>query len=232
ACRHRAGSPPRIRHREAPALPSTSRRSRNRRRHDPPRPAALQTCLTLCTTVPEELKASDNSCRPVAGRRVAHTMRTLLIDNYDSFTYNLYQLISEVNGTEPTVVRNDEFTDIAALGLADYDNIVISPGPGRPDRPRDVGLSAAVIAAATQPLLGVCLGHQALVVAAGGRFERAPRPRHGYLDRVAHDGRDLFAGLPQDFTAVRYHSLAALRPLPACLEITARTGDGVIMGVR
>ncbi|MBF6357088.1 aminodeoxychorismate synthase component I [Nocardia higoensis] len=159
-------------------------------------------------------------------------MRTLLIDNYDSFTYNLYQLISAVNGTEPTVVRNDEFTDPAEVGLDDYDNIVISPGPGRPDRPRDVGISAAVIATATQPLLGVCLGHQGIVIGAGGRVDRAPAPRHGYLDRVAHDGRDLFAGLPQDFTAVRYHSLAALRPLPDDLEITAQTPDGVIMGVR
>ncbi|WP_067859367.1 aminodeoxychorismate synthase component I [Nocardia shimofusensis] len=159
-------------------------------------------------------------------------MRTLLIDNYDSFTYNLYQLISEVNGTEPTVVRNDEFTDPAELRLDGYDNIVISPGPGRPDRPRDVGLSAAVIATATQPLLGVCLGHQGIVIGAGGRVDRAPAPRHGYLDRIAHDERDLFAGLPQDFTAVRYHSLSALRPLPEDLEITAQTPDGVIMGVR
>lgn len=159
-------------------------------------------------------------------------MRTLLIDNYDSFTYNLYQLISEVNGIEPTVVRNDEVTDPAALRLHDFDNIVISPGPGRPDRPRDVGISAAVIAVATQPLLGVCLGHQGIVIGAGGLVDRAPAPRHGYLDRIGHDGRDLFAGLPQDFTAVRYHSLAALRPLPENLEITAQTPDGVIMGVR
>jgi len=159
-------------------------------------------------------------------------MRTLLIDNYDSFTYNLYQLISEVNGTEPTVVCNDEFTDLAALRLDDYDNIVISPGPGRPDRPRDVGISAAVIASATQPLLGVCLGHQGIVIGAGGLVDRAPAPRHGYLDRIGHDGRDLFTGLPQDFTAVRYHSLAALRPLPESLEVTAQTPDGVIMGVR
>ncbi|MBF6361676.1 aminodeoxychorismate synthase component I [Nocardia farcinica] len=158
-------------------------------------------------------------------------MRTLLIDNYDSFTYNLYQLISEVNGVEPTVVRNDE-TDPAALDLAAYDNIVVSPGPGRPDRTRDVGLSAAVIDAASQPLLGVCLGHQGIVVAAGGRVDRAPVPRHGFLDRVGHDGRDLFAGLPQDFTVVRYHSLCALEPLPPALEVTARTPDGVIMGVR
>ncbi|MET7770163.1 aminodeoxychorismate synthase component I [Nocardia sp. NPDC005366] len=159
-------------------------------------------------------------------------MRTLLIDNYDSFTYNLYQLISEVNGIEPTVVRNDEVRDIAELDLARYDNIVISPGPGRPDIARDVGISAAVIARAALPLLGVCLGHQGIVVGAGGVVDLAPAARHGYLDRIAHDGRDLFAGLPQDFTAVRYHSLCARRPLPDDLEITAATADGVVMGVR
>ncbi|MEU8894515.1 aminodeoxychorismate synthase component I [Nocardia sp. NPDC048505] len=159
-------------------------------------------------------------------------MRTLLIDNYDSFTYNLYQLISEVNGVEPTVVRNDSVATVAELGLESFDNVVISPGPGRPDVPRDVGISAAVVRETGLPLLGVCLGHQAIVVEAGGVVGRAPEPRHGYLDRVAHDQRALFAGLPPDFTAVRYHSLAALTPLPGELEITATTADGVVMGVR
>ncbi|WP_306359062.1 aminodeoxychorismate synthase [Nocardia sp. CC227C] len=159
-------------------------------------------------------------------------MRTLLIDNYDSFTYNLYQLISEVNGIEPVVVRNDEVDDPSALELASFDNIVISPGPGRPDVPRDFGVSAALIARGELPLLGVCLGHQGIVLAAGGVVAAAPEPRHGYPDRVTHDGRDLFAGIPQDFTAVRYHSLSAARPLPEALEVTATTPDGVVMGVR
>ncbi|WP_336083423.1 aminodeoxychorismate synthase component I [Nocardia sp. SSK8] len=158
-------------------------------------------------------------------------MRTLLIDNYDSFTYNLYQLISEVNGSEPTVVRNDDVPDLVALELSRFDNVVISPGPGRPDRARDMGISTRLIAETELPLLGVCLGHQGIVVGAGGTVGRAPRARHGYLDRVAHDDRDLFAGLPQDFTVVRYHSLAAER-VPEVLEVTASTGDGVIMGVR
>lgn len=159
-------------------------------------------------------------------------MRTLLIDNYDSFTYNLYQLISEVNGVEPTVVRNDEARTVAALGLARYDNVVVSPGPGRPDVARDVGISAAVIRESDLPLLGVCLGHQGIVVAAGGVVAEAPAARHGYLDRIEHDDEDLFAGVPQGFTAVRYHSLCALRPLPDDLEVTALSGDGVVMGVR
>ncbi|WP_062992368.1 aminodeoxychorismate synthase component I [Nocardia anaemiae] len=159
-------------------------------------------------------------------------MRTLLIDNYDSFTYNLYQLISEVNGEEPTVVRNDEVDDIAGLRLERFDNVVISPGPGRPDVGRDIGISAAVIGETELPLLGVCLGHQAIVVAAGGIVATAPVARHGYLDRIEHDGNELFAGLPEGFTAVRYHSLCAQRPLPDGLDITAVTADGVIMGVR
>ncbi|MGY0497534.1 aminodeoxychorismate synthase component I [Nocardia sp. FBN12] len=155
-------------------------------------------------------------------------MRTLLIDNYDSFTYNLYQLISEVNGSEPTVVRNDE----GPVDLAHFDNVVISPGPGRPDRARDMGISTALIAQADLPLLGVCLGHQGIVLGAGGTVERAPQARHGFLDQVTHDDRDLFTGLPQGFTVVRYHSLAAREPLPASLEVTASTSDGVVMGVR
>ncbi|MTE16188.1 aminodeoxychorismate synthase [Nocardia aurantiaca] len=159
-------------------------------------------------------------------------MRTLLIDNYDSFTYNLYQLISKVNGVEPVVVRNDEVGSIEELGLDRFDNVVISPGPGRPDIPRDFGISAAVIAGSESPLLGVCLGHQGMVIAAGGEVVAAPRARHGYQDRVTHDERDLFTGVPQDFSVVRYHSLCAARPLPEVLEVTATTPDGVIMGVR
>lgn len=159
-------------------------------------------------------------------------MHTLLIDNYDSFTYNLYQLISEVNGVEPTVVRNDEARTVAELGLERFDSIVVSPGPGRPSVARDMGISAAVIRETDLPLLGVCLGHQGIVVAAGGMVAEAPAARHGYLDRIEHDDRDLFAGIPQGFTAVRYHSLCALRPLPDDLEVTAQAGDGVVMGVR
>ncbi|WP_460698272.1 aminodeoxychorismate synthase component I [Nocardia thraciensis] len=156
-------------------------------------------------------------------------MRTLLIDNYDSFTYNLYQLIAEVNGVEPVVVRNDE-TDVPAL--EHFDSIVVSPGPGRPDVPRDFGISRQLIEDADLPLLGVCLGHQGIVLAAGGAITTAPTPRHGYPDRIGHNGGGLFAGLPREFTAVRYHSLCAAQPLPEALEITATAPDGVVMGVR
>ncbi len=164
--------------------------------------------------------------------RTRTPVRTLLIDNYDSFTYNLFQLIGTVNGAEPTVLRNDEVDTLAELDLDRFDNIVVSPGPGRPDVPRDFGISQALIDRAELPLLGVCLGHQGIVLAAGGRVIPAPAPRHGYPDRISHDGRDLFAGVPADFLAVRYHSLCAAQPLPDALAITATAPDGVVMGVR
>ncbi|WP_035841435.1 aminodeoxychorismate synthase component I [Kitasatospora azatica] len=158
-------------------------------------------------------------------------MRTLLIDNHDSYTYNLFQLIAEVNGVEPTVVTND---DPAAerLDPAAFDNVVISPGPGHPARPRDFGISARILRTAETPVLGVCLGHQGIGHGEGAEVVPAPEPRHGYLSTVSHDGRDIFAGLPQDFTVVRYHSLSVAEPLPPTLEATAWSEDGVIMGLR
>jgi para-aminobenzoate synthetase len=156
-------------------------------------------------------------------------MRTLLIDNYDSFTYNLFHLLGEVNGDEPIVVRNDElpWDDLAALGV---DNVVISPGPGRPERERDVGVSLDVLRHARVPVLGVCLGHQALAHVTGGAIEHAPEVMHGRLSSIQHDGGGLFAGIPQGFRAVRYHSLV-VAACPAELRVTAWTRDGVVMGL-
>jgi para-aminobenzoate synthetase len=157
-------------------------------------------------------------------------MRTLLIDNYDSFTYNLFQLLAEVNGVEPIVVRNDEagWEDVAAEG---FDAVVLSPGPGRPDREGDFGLCAAAIGDFEGPLLGVCLGHQGIGLAYGGAVEPAPEPVHGRLSTVTHSGAPLFAGIPSRFEAVRYHSLCLARPLPAGLEEIAWSEDGVPMAV-
>ncbi|MFD8814376.1 aminodeoxychorismate synthase component I [Streptomyces sp. NPDC059627] len=156
-------------------------------------------------------------------------MKTLLIDNYDSYTYNLFQLIAEVNGEEPVVIRNDEQ---APPALAEFDNVVVSPGPGHPGDGRDFGIGARLIAEATVPVLGVCLGHQGIALGENARVAPAPQPRHGHLTRVRHDGRDLFEGLTQGFTAVRYHSLAVHEPLPAALEATAWAEDGVLLGLR
>jgi para-aminobenzoate synthetase len=156
-------------------------------------------------------------------------MRTLLIDNYDSFTFNLFHLLGEVNGDEPIVVRNDELSwdDVAKLAV---DNVVISPGPGRPEHERDVGVSLDVLERADVPVLGVCLGHQALAHVTGGVVEHAPEVMHGRLSEIHHDGRGLFAGIPQGFAAVRYHSLA-VGAVPDSLRVTAWTPDDVVMGL-
>ncbi|MDQ0715721.1 aminodeoxychorismate synthase component I [Streptomyces luteogriseus] len=158
-------------------------------------------------------------------------MKTLLIDNYDSYTYNLFQLIAEVNGEEPVVVRNDAPVD----GLPDlraFDNLVVSPGPGHPGVARDFGIGSRLLATSPVPVLGVCLGHQGIALGEAGLVGPAPEPRHGHLSTIRHDGRDLFHGLPQHFTAVRYHSLAVREPLPETLEATAWAEDGVLMGLR
>jgi para-aminobenzoate synthetase len=156
-------------------------------------------------------------------------MRTLLIDNYDSFTYNLYQLLGEVNGQAPVVVHNDvEWSDI---DLDRFDGIVVSPGPGRPDRPVDFGISACAIREMALPVLGVCLGHQGICHLLGGVVGHAATPMHGRVSPVHHTGTDVFAGLPSPFMAVRYHSLAAT-DVPEDLEVVAWTDDGVVMGVR
>jgi len=156
-------------------------------------------------------------------------MRTLLIDNYDSFTFNLFHLLGEVNGEEPIVVRNDElpWEELAALPV---DNIVISPGPGRPEHERDVGVSLDVLQRAEVPVLGVCLGHQALAHMTGGAIDHAPEVMHGRLSPIHHDGRGLFERVPQGFAAVRYHSLV-VGAVPAALRVTAWTPDHVVMGL-
>jgi len=156
--------------------------------------------------------------------------RLLLVDNYDSFTYNLVQAFL-VLGADVLVHRNDTITVAAAQALAPT-HLCISPGPGTP---RDAGVSMAMIEAFAGriPVLGVCLGHQSIVEVFGGEVVRAARLMHGKVSPVSHDGRGVLAGLPQPFAAGRYHSLIA-RPesLPAVLEVTARTAEGEIMGVR
>jgi para-aminobenzoate synthetase len=157
-------------------------------------------------------------------------VKTLLIDNYDSFTFNLFQLLAEVNGEEPVVVRNDGAT-WPELARGGFDNIVVSPGPGRPQHAADLGVGADAIRCAEVPLLGVCLGHQGLAYFSGGAVTSAPEVMHGRLSRVLHDGSPLFAGIPQGFRAVRYHSLCVPEPLPDELEPIAWTPDGVLMAI-
>ena len=167
---------------------------------------------------------------PVGAGR-APVPRTLLIDNYDSFTYNLAHALGGVCGVRPLVLRNDDEAGLAALDLSTLDAIVVSPGPGRPDRERDFGLSRWAFEQAELPVLGICLGHQGMCLAAGARVERAPEPAHGRLSPVHHDGQGLFAGIPSPFRVVRYHSLLAY-DLPAEIEPLAWTADGLLMAAR
>lgn len=157
-------------------------------------------------------------------------MRVLLIDNYDSFTYNLYQYLCEL-GADVTVRRNDAISVDEARALAP-DFIVISPGPGVP---RDAGVSIELVQklGPSIPTLGVCLGHQAIAEAFGGVVIRAPELMHGKASDIHHTGAGVFAGLPTPFSAIRYHSLcAAPERVPDVLEVTAQTDTGVIMAVR
>src|SRR4051794_2902268 len=156
----------------------------------------------------------------------------LLIDNYDSFTYNLYQLISEL-GVEVEVIRNDKITvDEIETRLGDFERIVISPGPCTP---AEAGICVPMIQqlAGKIPMLGVCLGHQSIGAAFGAAVVRAGAVLHGKTSQIYHAGQGVFAGLPDPFTATRYHSLIVERSsLPAEFEITAQTDDGIIMGLR
>ena len=156
-------------------------------------------------------------------------MKLLLLDNYDSFTYNLAQYLGEL-GHAPVVRRNDEIT-VGEVEAMQPDRIVISPGPGRPE---DAGISVDVIRQFGRrvPVFGVCLGHQGIGHAFGGEIVRAPVLMHGKVSSVQHDGRGVFAGVSQPFVAGRYHSLIVADPPPEALEITARTDEGIIMGLR
>jgi len=153
----------------------------------------------------------------------------LVLDNYDSFTYNLVQYLGEL-GAEVRVFRNDAIAldELEALAPS---HVVLSPGPGTPD---EAGITLALVArlAGRVPLLGVCLGHQAIGQAFGGKVVHAQQVMHGKVSRIHHDGHGVFAGVPQDFAATRYHSLIVADPPPDALEVSARTDEGIIMGLR
>jgi para-aminobenzoate synthetase len=157
-------------------------------------------------------------------------VKTLLIDNYDSFTFNLFQYLAQINGEPPIVVRNDamSWSEVARLHV---DNIVLSPGPGRPELDKDFGICRQAILESGLPILGVCLGHQGIGYSFGGTVRSAPRVMHGRLSDILHGGDGIFRGVPSPLRAVRYHSLVVDPKLPDVLRATAWTPDGVLMGL-
>jgi para-aminobenzoate synthetase component 2 len=181
------------------------------------------------TLLPVRVRGADVASGQLLAPKRSYVLRVLLIDNFDSFVFNLAQYLGAL-GVDPIVVRND--ASIESLEQLRPDAVVISPGPGHP---RDAGCCVEAIHAfaGRVPLLGVCLGHQAIGLAFEGEVVRAERLMHGKTSEIHHNSTGVFAGLPSPFTATRYHSLV-IRPesLPPDLEVTARTSDGVIMGVR
>jgi anthranilate synthase/aminodeoxychorismate synthase-like glutamine amidotransferase len=171
--------------------------------------------------------AQDSAGYPAPG---LSDLRIVVIDNYDSFTYNLVQYLAEISGTKIRVFRNDAVT-VADIQEERPTHLVVSPGPCTP---AEAGISVEAIStlAGECPILGVCLGHQAIGQAYGGKVIRGEAPVHGKTSLIHHDRRGVFAGLPQPFVATRYHSLVLDRTLPSVLECSAWTQDGVIMGVR
>ncbi len=161
-------------------------------------------------------------------------MCVVILDNYDSFAFNLYQAVGEITDSAPILLRNDAVlaSDVAALGPT---HVIVSPGPGDPRRPEYFGVCGDVIAqlGATVPVLGVCLGHQGIATTFGGEIVRSPTPTHGKTSKIVHDGQGVFEGIDSPLEAMRYHSLAVCKDrLPAELIVTALTPDGVVMGLR
>jgi len=157
-------------------------------------------------------------------------VKTLVIDNYDSFTWNLVHLVAKVSGEMPTIIMNDA-AQWSIEALEQFDAVVITPGPGHPAVDADFGICKSVFLQDRVPVLGVCLGHQGLCLTMGANVAHAPEPMHGRVSRIIHDGRDIFAGIPSPFSVVRYHSLA-VTGRAADLEPLGFAEDGVSMAVR
>lgn len=157
-------------------------------------------------------------------------MKSLIIDNYDSYTYNLFQLIGKVSGVEPLVIKNDEMTYDEILNL-EFDNVIISPGPGSPDKAKDFGVCREIIEKLDKPILGICLGHQGIYYYHGGEVLRAKEPMHGRQSPVIHNGKGIFKGIKNNFIVTRYHSLTCEDKELDDIKIDARTPDGIVMGI-
>ena len=157
-------------------------------------------------------------------------MKSLIIDNYDSYTYNLFQLIGKVSGIEPLVIKNDELTYQEILDL-DFDNVILSPGPGSPEKEKDFGVCKDIIEKLNKPILGICLGHQGIYYYNGGKILRASEPMHGRQSEIIHNGKNLFKGIKNNFKVTRYHSLTCEDKELKNINIDARTEDGIVMAI-
>ncbi|MDU7114917.1 MAG: aminodeoxychorismate synthase component I [Peptoniphilus harei] len=157
-------------------------------------------------------------------------MKSLIIDNYDSYTYNLFQLIGKVSGIEPLVIKNDELTYQEILDL-EFDNVILSPGPGSPEKEKDFGVCKDIIEKLNKPILGICLGHQGIYYYNGGKILRAEEPMHGRQSEIIHNGKNLFKGIKNNFKVTRYHSLTCEDKELQNINIDARTEDGVVMAI-
>lgn len=157
-------------------------------------------------------------------------MKSLIIDNYDSYTYNLFQLIGKVSGIEPLVIKNDELTYEEILDL-DFDNVILSPGPGSPEKEKDFGVCKDIIEKLNKPILGICLGHQGIYYYNGGKILRAEEPMHGRQSEIIHNGKNLFKGIKNNFKVTRYHSLTCEDKELQNINIDAKTSDGVVMAI-
>jgi para-aminobenzoate synthetase component II len=176
--------------------------------------------------------AEERHPRPAGSEQDAQPpeVRVVLVDNYDSFTYNLVQYLGEISRASVRVFRNNRIT-IEGIRREDPTHVVISPGPCTPNE-AGVSVEAVQELSGAYPILGVCLGHQSIAQAFGGTVVRAEYPVHGKTSKVFHDGRTLFSGVHNPFEATRYHSLVVLPELPECLERSAWTEDGILMGIR
>ena len=230
--RHGPGLP--LRRRPVGALPPPSAQRRRR-----PRPGAARPLpLALRPLVGGRgALAAGRGDRPGGPRRRrprpragGGVMRTLLVDNHDSYTYNVFHLLAAASGEEPVVVNNDAVS-WRVLSRSKFDAFVLSPGPGRPERWHDFGVCRDILRYSEVPVLGICLGHQGIGNLLEGGVTSAPQPMHGRLSHVRHRGTGIFAGVPQDFSVVRYHSLAITGPVGPEGHVVAWADDGVVMGV-
>lgn len=188
---------------------------------------------------PSETFYNNNNNTSLKTEQQHSYIRSLIIDNFDSYTFNIWQIVADINKISPDVVYNDNIACLNELRRTKYQNydcIILSPGPGTVENPLDFGICKHILLESPIPVLGVCLGHQGLAYTFGGTITKAPEPVHGRIWSISHNSEGIFKDLPKTVSVVRYHSLIVAEDVtykvPSCLEVTARTSEGLIMGLR